>query len=39
MRFGNTSLTILDGPTPWRAALVDCTAHLDGAGGRAGTRV
>ena len=39
MRFGNTSVTILDGPTPWRAALVDCTAHLDGAGGRAATRV
>jgi probable phosphoglycerate mutase len=38
MRFGNTSLTILDGPTPWRAALVDCTAHL-GDDGRAGTRV
>jgi broad specificity phosphatase PhoE len=29
MRFGNTSVTILDGPTPWRARLVDCTAHLD----------
>jgi broad specificity phosphatase PhoE len=30
MRFGNTSLTVLDGP-PWRAGLVDCTAHLDAA--------
>src|SRR5262249_38594628 len=39
MRFGNTSLTILDGPAPWRAALVDCTAHLEGMDGRAGTRV
>ena len=39
MRFGNTSLTILDGPAPWRAALVDCTAHLDGVDGRAGARV
>jgi probable phosphoglycerate mutase len=29
MRFGNTSLTILDGPAPWRTRLVDCTAHLD----------
>jgi len=29
MRFGNTSVTILEGPTPWRARLVDCTAHLD----------
>jgi probable phosphoglycerate mutase len=39
MRFGNTSLTILEGPTPWRAALVDCTAHLDGPDGRGGARV
>jgi probable phosphoglycerate mutase len=39
MRFGNTSLTILEGPAPWRAALVDCTAHLDGSEGRAGARV
>ena len=38
MRFGNTSLSILEGPTPWRAALVDCTAHLD-ADGRSGARV
>lgn len=29
MRFGNTSVTILEGPAPWRARLVDCTAHLD----------
>jgi broad specificity phosphatase PhoE len=29
MRFGNTSVTILDGPAPWRARLVDCTTHLD----------
>jgi probable phosphoglycerate mutase len=29
MRFANTSLSILDGPDPWRATLVDCTAHLD----------
>jgi probable phosphoglycerate mutase len=39
MRFGNTSLTILDGPAPWRASLVDCTAHLDGTDGRVGARV
>jgi 2,3-bisphosphoglycerate-dependent phosphoglycerate mutase len=32
MRFGNTSLTLIDGP-PWRARLVDCTAHLDAATG------
>ncbi len=31
MRFGNTSVTILDGPAPWRARVVDCTAHLDAA--------
>jgi 2,3-bisphosphoglycerate-dependent phosphoglycerate mutase len=30
MRFANTSLTLLEGP-PWRAGLVDCTAHLDAA--------
>ena len=28
MRFGNTSVTVLHGPTPWRAEIVDCTAHL-----------
>jgi probable phosphoglycerate mutase len=38
MRFGNTSLTILQGPTPWRATLVDCTAHLDSTDGRGGAR-
>jgi broad specificity phosphatase PhoE len=31
MRFANTSVSILDGPSPWRARLVDCTAHLDDA--------
>lgn len=36
MRFGNTSLTILEGPTPWRTTLVDCTAHLAGTDGRGG---
>jgi broad specificity phosphatase PhoE len=29
MRFANTSVSIVDGPAPWRARLVDCTAHLD----------
>ena len=29
MRFGNTSVTVVDGPDPWRAQLIDCTAHLD----------
>jgi 2,3-bisphosphoglycerate-dependent phosphoglycerate mutase len=28
MRFGNTSVTVLHGPAPWRAEIVDCTAHL-----------
>ncbi len=27
--WGNTSLTILDGPDPWRVSLLACTAHLD----------
>jgi probable phosphoglycerate mutase len=31
MRFANTSVSILDGPSPWRARLVDCVAHLDDA--------
>lgn len=29
MRWGNTSVTLIDGPTPWRARVLDCTAHLD----------
>ena len=31
MRFANTSVSIIEGPSPWRARLVDCTAHLDDA--------
>ncbi len=31
IRFGNTSLSILTGPDPWRFELFACTAHLDGA--------
>ncbi len=31
MRFENSSLTVLEGPSPWTARLVNCTAHLDGA--------
>ena len=27
-RWGNTSLTIVDGPAPWRVRLLNCTAHL-----------
>jgi hypothetical protein len=26
----NTSLTIVDGPAPWRVRLLNCAAHLDG---------
>ena len=29
LRFGNTSLTVLEGPDPWRVLLLACTAHLD----------
>jgi hypothetical protein len=29
LRFGNTALTILHGPSPWRVELLACTAHLD----------
>jgi 2,3-bisphosphoglycerate-dependent phosphoglycerate mutase len=28
--WGNTSLTIVDGPAPWRVRLLNCAAHLDG---------
>ena len=28
-RWENTSVTILDGPAPWRARLLNCTTHLD----------
>ncbi|HUG35963.1 MAG TPA: histidine phosphatase family protein [Candidatus Limnocylindrales bacterium] len=28
--WGNTSLTILDGPAPWRVRLLNCVAHLNG---------
>jgi probable phosphoglycerate mutase len=31
-RWGNTSLTIAEGPAPWRVRLLNCTAHLDGDG-------
>jgi broad specificity phosphatase PhoE len=29
MRFGNTSLTIVDAAPPWTVRLLNCTAHLD----------
>jgi broad specificity phosphatase PhoE len=28
-RWGNTSLTIAQGPPPWRVRLLNCTAHLE----------
>lgn len=31
IRFGNTALSRLAGPAPWRFELFACTAHLDGA--------
>jgi probable phosphoglycerate mutase len=30
-RWGNTSLTIAEGPRPWRVRLLNCTQHLEGA--------
>jgi len=32
-RWENASLTILDGPAPWRVRLLNCVAHLDGLAG------
>lgn len=29
-RWENTSVTILDGPSPWRVRLLNCATHLDG---------
>ena len=31
IRFGNTALSRLEGPAPWRFELFACTAHLEGA--------
>ena len=31
LRFGNTSVTIVDAAAPWTVRLVNCTAHLDAA--------
>ncbi len=31
IRFGNTAISRLEGPSPWRFELFACTAHLDGA--------
>jgi probable phosphoglycerate mutase len=39
-RWENTSVTILDGPTPWRVRLLNCSIHLDGLDGNpSGTAV
>ncbi len=29
-RWENTSLTVVEGPAPWRVSLLNCGAHLDG---------
>jgi probable phosphoglycerate mutase len=29
LAWGNTALTIIDHPAPWRVRLLNCTAHLD----------
>jgi hypothetical protein len=34
-RWGNTSLTIAEGPAPWRVRLLNCTAHLEDGEARA----
>jgi len=31
LHFGNTALSRLEGPAPWRMEIFACTAHLDGA--------
>jgi len=31
LRFGNTSLTSVEGQAPWRVRILNCTAHLGGA--------
>ncbi len=36
MRFGNTALTVLRGPAPWKVELLACTRHLEGAAADAG---
>jgi probable phosphoglycerate mutase len=33
--WGNTSLTIAEGPPPWRVRVLNCTAHLEGGDGEA----
>ena len=36
-RWENTSVTIVDGPTPWRVRLLNCTVHLADLAGEAST--
>ena len=33
LAWANTSLSIADGPAPWRVRLLNCVAHLDGLDG------
>jgi probable phosphoglycerate mutase len=35
-RWENTGVTVADARAPWRVRLLNCSAHLDGDGGRAG---
>ena len=38
-RWENTSVTIVDGPAPWRVRLLNCITHLDGLDGTTGSTV
>ena len=38
-RWENTSVTIVDGPVPWRVRLLNCALHLDGLDAAPGTAV
>lgn len=38
-RWENTSVTIVEGPHPWRVCLLNCVAHLDGLGSPASDAV
>lgn len=33
LQWSNTSLTVADGPAPWRVRLLNCSAHLDAGDG------
>ena len=36
-RWENTSLTIVEGPAPWRVSLLNCTMHLNGLAASSGS--